>query len=55
MVFFKIHLLVNHFQVISELVAVFGEKQKAVALGQSAVMYDENGYVLGGGIIKSVV
>ena len=29
----------------------FGVKQKAVASGQSAVMYDENGLVLGGGII----
>lgn len=30
----------------------FFEKQKAVAVGQSVVFYDENGYVLGGGIIK---
>ena len=30
----------------------FYEKQKAVAAGQSAVFYDENGYVLGGAIIK---
>lgn len=30
---------------------VFREKQKAVAAGQSVVFYDENGYVLGGGII----
>lgn len=32
---------------------VFHEKQKAVACGQSAVFYDDEGYVLGGGIIKS--
>ena len=32
----------------------FFEKQKAVALGQSAVFYDENGYVLGGGFIDKV-
>ncbi len=32
---------------------VFREKQKAVASGQSAVLYDENGYVWGGGIIES--
>jgi len=31
----------------------FFEKQKAVASGQSAVFYDDNDYVLGGGIIKS--
>ena len=30
----------------------FFEKQKAIAAGQSAVFYDENDYVLGGGIIK---
>lgn len=30
----------------------FFEKQKAVAAGQSAVFYDDNDYVLGGGIIK---
>ncbi|MBO4285381.1 MAG: tRNA 2-thiouridine(34) synthase MnmA [Alphaproteobacteria bacterium] len=29
----------------------FFEKQKAVALGQSAVFYDEDGFVLGGGFI----
>jgi len=33
---------------------IFHEKQKAVALGQSAVFYDKEGYLLGGGIIKSV-
>lgn len=32
---------------------IFREKQKAVAKGQSAVMYDDNGFVLGGGIIES--
>lgn len=31
----------------------FYTPQKAVALGQSAVFYDADGYVLGGGIIKS--
>lgn len=31
----------------------FFEKQKAVAAGQSVVFYDENGFVLGGGFIKS--
>lgn len=30
---------------------VFHEKQKAIAAGQSVVFYDENGFVLGGGII----
>lgn len=30
----------------------FLEPQSAVAAGQSAVFYDDNGYVLGGGIIK---
>lgn len=30
----------------------FFEKQKAVAAGQSVVFYDDEGYVLGGGIIK---
>ncbi len=34
---------------------VFYEKQKAVAAGQSAVFYDEDGFVLGGGIIESHV
>ena len=29
----------------------FFEKQKAVAAGQSAVFYDDEGYVLGGGFI----
>lgn len=33
-------------------VVKFFEKQKAVAAGQSAVFYDDEGYVLGGGIIK---
>jgi len=33
---------------------VFHEQQKAVALGQSAVMYNNEGYVLGGGVIQSV-
>ncbi len=33
---------------------VFHTPQKAVARGQSAVFYDANGYVLGGGIIESV-
>jgi tRNA-specific 2-thiouridylase len=32
----------------------FFEKQKAVALGQSAVFYDEKGFVLGGGFIDKV-
>ncbi len=32
----------------------FFEKQKAVAAGQSAVFYNDDGYVLGGGIIKGV-
>lgn len=32
----------------------FFEKQKAVALGQSAVFYSEYGYVLGGGFIDKV-
>ena len=32
---------------------IFREKQKAVACGQSAVLYDDDGYVLGGGIIES--
>ncbi len=32
---------------------VFREKQKAVAAGQSVVLYDENDFVLGGGIIES--
>lgn len=32
----------------------FFEKQKAVALGQSAVFYDRNGFVLGGGFIDKV-
>ena len=31
---------------------VFREKQKAIAAGQSAVLYDEAGYVLGGGIVE---
>lgn len=31
----------------------FSAPQKAVAVGQSAVFYDDNGLVLGGGIIKS--
>ncbi len=31
---------------------VFREKQKAVACGQSAVFYDKDGFVLGGGIIE---
>jgi len=30
----------------------FFEKQKAIAAGQSVVFYDDNDYVLGGGIIK---
>ena len=30
----------------------FFENQKAIALGQSVVFYDDNDYVLGGGIIK---
>ena len=30
---------------------VFDEPVKAAAPGQSAVFYDENGYVIGGGII----
>ena len=34
---------------------IFAEQQRAVALGQSAVFYDESGYVLGGGIIQSVL
>ena len=33
-------------------VVKFFEKQKAVAAGQSAVFYDDEGYVLGGGIIN---
>lgn len=33
---------------------IFGEEQKAVAMGQSAVFYNQDGYVLGGGIIQSV-
>ena len=37
----------------SEVKLVFHTPQKAVAKGQSAVFYDENGFVLGGGIIKS--
>ena len=32
----------------------FFEKQKAVALGQSAVFYDNQGFVLGGGFIDKV-
>lgn len=32
---------------------IFAGKQKAVAAGQSVVFYDENGFVLGGGIIDS--
>ena len=32
----------------------FSTPQKAVAKGQSAVFYDDNGFVLGGGIIESV-
>lgn len=32
---------------------IFREKQKAVACGQSAVFYDDEGLVLGGGIIES--
>ena len=32
----------------------FHQPQKAVAKGQSAVFYDDDGYVLGGGIIESV-
>lgn len=36
-----------------EVKLVFHIPQKAVAKGQSAVFYDENGFVLGGGIIKS--
>ena len=32
---------------------VFRDKQKAVACGQSSVLYDDDGYVLGGGIIES--
>ena len=36
-----------------EVKLVFHTPQKAVAKGQSAVFYDENGFVLGGGIIKS--
>lgn len=32
---------------------VFSEPQKAVATGQSAVFYDEKGFVLGGGVIES--
>lgn len=31
---------------------IFHEKQKAVACGQSAVIYDQDGFVLGGGIIE---
>ena len=30
----------------------FFEKQKAIAVGQSAVFYDDAGYVIGGGIIR---
>ena len=30
----------------------FFEKQKTIAQGQSVVFYDDEGYVLGGGIIK---
>lgn len=30
----------------------FFSRQKAVAAGQSAVFYDNDGYVLGGGFIK---
>ena len=32
---------------------IFSEPQKAVATGQSAVFYDEQGFVLGGGVIES--
>ena len=31
----------------------FKEKQRAVTIGQFAVLYDEKGYCLGGGIINS--
>ena len=34
---------------------LFAEKQSAVALGQSTVLYDENGIVLGGGIISKTL
>ena len=33
----------------------FFEKQKAVAAGQSAVFYDDEGYVLGGGFIEGAI
>lgn len=33
----------------------FFERQKAVAAGQSVVFYDDDGYVLGGGIIKGSI
>jgi tRNA-specific 2-thiouridylase len=34
---------------------IFEESQRALAPGQSVVIYDEEGYVLGGGIIEKAV
>lgn len=39
---------------VSSPLLTFFEDQKAVAAGQSAVFYDDEGYVLGGGIIQDV-
>ncbi len=36
-----------------KLILDFDEPVRAAAPGQSAVMYDENGYVIGGGVIRS--
>lgn len=39
----------------NKLIVQFKEKQRAITKGQSVVLYDENGYLLGGGIIDEVI
>ena len=38
-----------------KMVVKFKEKQRAITKGQSVVLYDKDGYLLGGGIIENVI